>query len=101
MYCPEPVSYTHLAYDIKNYIMPYFQDHPIALLKMTARDLESFYRHERQQNEATANELLMYHEIIVAAFQYAVDLEWVKENIMAQVNPLSLIHILPTMPGKP
>ena len=34
-----------------------------------------------------ANELLMYHEIIVAAFQYAVDLEWVKENIMAQVNP--------------
>lgn len=67
--------------------MPYFQDHPIALLKMTARDLESFYRHERQQNEATANELLMYHEIIVATFQYAVDLEWVKENIMAQVNP--------------
>lgn len=80
-------TYAEYAYDIKNYIMPYFQDHPIALLKMTARDLESFYRHERQQNEATANELLMYHEIIVAAFQYAVDLEWVKENIMAQVNP--------------
>lgn len=80
-------TYAEYAYDIKNYIMPYFQDHPIALLKMTARDLESFYRHERQQNKATANELLMYHEIIVAAFQYAVDLEWVKENIMAQVNP--------------
>lgn len=61
-------TYAEYAYDIKNYIMPYFQDHPIALLKMTARDLESFYRHERQQNEATANELLMYHEIIVAAF---------------------------------
>lgn len=80
-------TYAEYAYDIKDYIMPYFQDHPIALLKMTARDLESFYRHERQQNEATANELLMYHEIIVATFQYAVDLEWVKENIMAQVNP--------------
>ena len=46
-----------------------FQAHPIALLKMTARDLENFYRHERQQNEATANELLMYHEVIVTAFQ--------------------------------
>ena len=43
-------TYAEYAYDIKNYIMPYFQDHPIALLKMTARDLESFYRHERQQN---------------------------------------------------
>ena len=42
-------TYAEYAYDIKNYIMPYFQDHPIALLKMTARDLESFYRHERQQ----------------------------------------------------
>ena len=46
-------TYAEYAYDIKNYIAPYFQDHPIALLKMTARDLESFYRHERQQNEAT------------------------------------------------
>ena len=80
-------TYAEYAYDVKNYIVPYFQEHPIALLKMTARDLENFYRHERQQNEATANELLLYHEVIVTAFQYAVDLEWIRENIMAQVNP--------------
>ena len=80
-------AYAEYAYDVKNYIVPYFQEHPIALLKMTARDLENFYRHERQQNEATANELLLYHEVIVTAFQYAVDLEWIRENIMAQVNP--------------
>ena len=44
-------TYAEYAYDVKNYIVPYFQEHPIALLKMTARDLENFYRHERQQNE--------------------------------------------------
>ena len=82
-----PAPNAEYAYDVKNYIVPYFQEHPIALLKMTARDLENFYRHERQQNEATANELLLYHEVIVTAFQYAVDLEWIRENIMAQVNP--------------
>lgn len=56
-------TYAEYAYDVKNYIVPYFQEHPIALLKM------------------------LYHEVIVTAFQYAVDLEWIRENIMAQVNP--------------
>ena len=80
-------AYGEYAYDAKHDIMPYFQEHPVCLLKMTAKDLEGFYRYERQQNEATANELLMYHEVIVTAFQYAVDLEWSKENFTAQVNP--------------
>lgn len=54
---------------------------------MSGRDLEAFYRYERQEHEASSQELLQYHEIIVAAFQYAVELTWLKENPVAHINP--------------
>lgn len=59
----------------------------IGLPKMSGRDLEAFYRYERQEHEASSQELLQYHEIIVAAFQYAVELTWLKENPVAHINP--------------
>ena len=68
-------------------IEPFFEKHPIGLLKMSGRDLEAFYRYERQEHEASSQELLQYHEIIVAAFQYAVELTWLKENPVAHINP--------------
>ena len=68
-----PSTYAEYAYDVRSQIEPFFEKHPIGLLKMSGRDLEAFYRYERQEHEASSQELLQYHEIIVAAFQYAVE----------------------------
>ena len=82
-----PSTYAEYAYDVRSQIEPFFEKHPIGLLKMSGRDLEAFYRYERQEHEASSQELLQYHEIIVAAFQYAVELTWLKENPVAHINP--------------
>ncbi len=82
-----PGYYADVSYDVKVSIIPYFQKNPIALLKLTAHDLEAYYRFERQQNEATAQDLLQYHEAINAALEYAVELGWIKANPADQVNP--------------
>lgn len=82
-----PSTYAEYAYDVRSQIEPFFEKHPIGLLKMSGRDLEAFYRYERQEREASSQELLQYHEIIVAAFQYAVELTWLKENPVAHINP--------------
>lgn len=82
-----PGFYANAAYDIKTSIVPYFEKNPVGLLKLTARDIESFFRYERQQNAATAQDLLQYHEAIAAALEYAVELGWIKTNPAEEVNP--------------
>ena len=82
-----PGFYANAAYDIKTSIVPCFEKNPVGLLKLTARDIESFFRYERQQNEATAQDLLQYHEAIAAALEYAVELGWIKTNPAEEVNP--------------
>ena len=80
-------TYAEYAYEIKKTIIPYFQKHPVCLLKLTTKELEAFFHSENQQNGAATNDLLLYHEIIVAVFQYAVELQWIEENCALQVNP--------------
>ena len=82
-----PGFYANAAYDIKTSIVPCFEKNPVGLLKLTARDIESFFRYERQQNAATAQDLLQYHEAIAAALEYAVELGWIKTNPAEEVNP--------------
>ena len=82
-----PSTYAEYAYVVKSYLIPFFEQHPMELQNVSAGDLEAFYRNQRQTCDASSQELLLYHEIIVAAFQYAVEMTWLKENPIAHVNP--------------
>lgn len=82
-----PGYYAEVSYDTKSCIIPYFEKYPVCLAKLTARELENFYRYERQQNDATAQDLLQYHEEIKSALSYAVELGWIKANPAERVNP--------------
>ena len=42
------------------------------------RDLETFFRYERQQEEASVQQLLDWHKELTDALQYAVDNNWLK-----------------------
>ena len=82
-----PRHYANFAYAVKSSLAPYFEKHPVSLLKLSARELENYYRYERQENEATAQDLLEYHEAVIAALEYAVQLEWLQNSPADQVNP--------------
>ena len=79
--------YANYAYDVKTYIFPYFRDNPTSVLKVTPKDLEAFYRYERQEDDASAEDLLQYHEAITACLDYAEELGWIEENPAEEVNP--------------
>lgn len=80
-------TYTTYAYDVKNYIFPYFRDHTISVVNVTPKDLEGFYQYELQDDDASAEELLQFHEAITACLNYAKELGWIKENPAEEVNP--------------
>lgn len=82
-----PRHYANFAYTVKSSLIPYFENHPVSLLKLSARELENYYRYERQENEATAQDLLEYHEAVTTALEYAVQMEWIQSNPADQVNP--------------
>ena len=63
--------YANYAYDVKSYIFPYFRDNSVSVLKVTPKELEAFYRYERREDDASAEDLLQYHEVITASFDYA------------------------------
>ena len=79
--------YANYAYDVKTYIFPYFRDNPTSVLKITPKDLEVFYRYERKEDDASAEDLLQYHEAITACLDYAEELGWIEENPAEEVNP--------------
>lgn len=56
-------------------------------MKVTPKDLEAFYRYERQEDDASAENLLQYHEAITACLDYAEELGWIEENPAEEVNP--------------
>ena len=50
-------------------------------------DLETFFRYERQQEEASVQQLLDWHRKLTDALQYAVDSNWLKANPVKTVDP--------------
>ena len=81
--------YANYAYDVKTYIFPYFRNNPVSVLKVTPKVLEAFYRHERQDEDASPEDLIGYHEAITAWRDSAQDLGWIQENPAEEVNPCS------------
>ena len=56
-----PDTYGRYAYDMGRVIIPYFERKRLSLKALTPRDLETFFRYERQQEEATVQQLLDWH----------------------------------------
>ena len=73
-----PDTYGRYAYDMGRVIIPYFERKRLSLKALTPRDLETFFRYERQQEEATVQQLLDWHRELTDALQYAVDSNWLK-----------------------
>ncbi|MBE6930433.1 MAG: site-specific integrase [Ruminococcaceae bacterium] len=82
-----PTEYANAAYDVNTTIQPYFEQHSVRLLDLSAKELEGFFRYERGFNDAATEDLLQYHSSIEAALRYAVELGWLKENPAQRVNP--------------
>ena len=82
-----PDTYGRYAYDMGRVIIPYFERKRLSLKALTPRDLETFFRYERQQEEATVQQLLDWHRELTDALQYAVDSNWLKANLVKTVDP--------------
>ena len=82
-----PDTYGRYAYDMGRVIIPYFKRKRLSLKALTPRDLETFFRYERQQEEATVQQLLDWHRELSDALQYAVDSNWLKANPVKTVDP--------------
>ena len=82
-----PDTYGRYAYDMGRVIIPYFEQKRLSLKALTPRDLETFFRYERQQEEATVQQLLDWHRELSDALQYAVDSNWLKANPVKTVDP--------------
>ena len=82
-------GYADSAYNVKNYIHPYFRDNSVSVPNVTPKELDAFYRCVQQEEDASPEELLQYHETITACLAYAVELGWISENPAEKVNPCS------------
>ena len=82
-----PDTYGRYAYDMGRVIIPYFERKRLSLKALTPRDLETFFRYERQQEEATVQQLLDWHKELTDALQYAVDNNWLKVSPIKEVDP--------------
>ena len=82
-----PETYGRYAYDLGRVVVPYFEKKRLSLKALSPRDLEMFFRYERQQEEATVQQLLDWHRELSDALQYAVDSNWLKANPVKTVDP--------------
>ena len=71
-----PETYGRYAYDLGRVVVPYFEKKRLSLKALSPRDLETFFRYERQQEEASVQQLLDWHKELTDALQYAVDNNW-------------------------
>jgi len=80
-------QYASHAYTIKTIITPYFDEHPVNLPKLSPADLSAFYENERDKNKRSVKGLQQTHGTITAALAYAVELNWLPENLAERVDP--------------
>lgn len=82
-----PETYGRYAYDLGRVVVPYFEKKRLSLKALSPRDLEMFFRYERQQEEASVQQLLDWHKELTDALQYAVDNNWLKVSPIKEVDP--------------
>ena len=82
-----PETYGRYAYDLGRVVVPYFEKKRLSLKALSPRDLETFFRYERQQEEASVQQLLDWHKELTDALQYAVSNNWLKVSPIKEVDP--------------
>ena len=82
-----PDTYGRYAYDMGRVIIPYFERKRLSLKALSPRDLKTFFRYERQQEEASVQQLLDWHKELTDAPQYAVSNNWLKVSPIKEVDP--------------
>ena len=82
-----PETYGRYAYDLGRVVVPYFEKKRLSLKALSPRDLEMFFRYERQQEEASVQQLLDWHKELTDALQYAVANNWLKVSPIKEVDP--------------
>lgn len=82
-----PETYGRYAYDLGRVVVPYFEKKRLSLKALSPRDLETFFRYERQQEEASVQQLLDWHKELTDALQYAVANNWLKVSPIKEVDP--------------
>ncbi len=82
-----PTRYAQYAYNVKSNIAPYFEKHKIKLPDCTPDILKDYFTYERTENRVSVQMLLDWHETLIAAFSYAVELGWLTSNPAEMVNP--------------
>lgn len=82
-----PETYGRYAYDLGRVVAPYFEKKRLSLKALSPRDLETFFRNERQQEEASVQQLLDWHKELADALQYAVANNWLKVSPIKEVDP--------------
>ena len=80
-------EYAGYAYAIKGDIVPYFKQNPITLPQLTPKEIEHFFQHERVNDDAATDELIFYHEILIACLGYGMELHWISTNPAEVANP--------------
>ena len=82
-----PETYGRYAYDLGRVVVPYFEKKRLSLKALSPRDLETFFRYERQQEEASVQQLLDWHKELIDALQYSVANNWLKVSPIKKVDP--------------
>ena len=82
-------TYALYLYDTKAFIIPYFKNTLISVSKIKPKDIENYYQYERIENGALPSTILQYHQVIVEALEYALELELIQDNPAEKVNPIS------------
>ena len=82
-----PETYGRYAYDLGRVVVQYFEKKRLSLKALSPRDLETFFRYERQQEEASVQQLLDWHKELIDALQYSVANNWLKVSPIKKVDP--------------
>ncbi len=79
--------YAQYAYNVKVNIAPYFEQKEIKLPNCTPDTLKDFFAYERTENRVSVQNVLDWHETLMVAFAYGVELGWLTSNPVELVNP--------------
>lgn len=82
-----PNQYANYAYNVKSYMVPYFSAEETKLSQLTGECLKHFFSIEKNEKRTSTSALVEYHEIMMVAFNYAVEIGWINENPAEKVNP--------------
>lgn len=80
-------TYGIYAYNVKSFLLPYFEKSKVCICDLRMRDIESYYRYEKAANHVSNTVIMQLHEIIQKSLDYATILKLVDSNPANDINP--------------